>query len=162
VAVNRHIRHLFVIPEDDANRQMAIGFEKDDRVRGNAIQIVPPAGGWEKALKKLADDYFPLVQSNANSHVLVLIDCDGNSERLADALAQVPKEIEDRVFIVGTLGEPEILKKSLNLPLEMIGGIVADECFDPDSKIWQHDQLKHNAVEVARLKSALSNAVFIT
>ena len=160
MAANKHIPHLYVIPEDDANRQMAVGFEKDDRIRARAIQIVAPAGGWVKALEKLEVDYFTLLRSNQNSHVLVLIDCDAKSNRINNAFAKVPSEIKERVFILGTLNEPEVLKRSLNTPLEKIGELIIEECFDANQKIWQHEQLKHNATEVARLKSVLFNIVF--
>jgi hypothetical protein len=64
------------------------------------------------------------------------------------------------VFIIGTLSEPEVLKKSLKSSLERIGEMVAEDCFESSQKIWQHDQLKHNYIEVKRLKSALFDVVF--
>ncbi len=160
MAVNKYIPHLFVIPEDDANRQMAIGFEKDDRIRARSLQIVAPAGGWSKALEKLKGEYYRVLESNPNSHVLVIIDCDQDSQRIPCALAKVPGHLQNRVFIIGTLSEPEELRKSLNGTLEMIGESVAQECYDPNQLIWKHDQLQHNSTEVIRLKSVLFPVVF--
>lgn len=63
MAVNKYIPHLYIIPEDDANRQMAIGFEKDDRIRGNAFQIVAPAGGcWKETPYAAPADYLFRIQ----------------------------------------------------------------------------------------------------
>lgn len=160
MAVNKHIPHLYVIPEDDANRQMAVGFEKDYRVRGNAFQVVAPAGGWRKAIDKLKTQYFELLELNVKSHVLVLIDCEGDADRISNAMAEVPIQIKDRVFIIGTLSEPEVLKASLKTPIEKIGEMVVEDCFDSTHKIWMHDQLKHNAPEVSRLKTTLFKIVF--
>jgi hypothetical protein len=162
MAVNRLIQHLYIIPEDDANRQMAIGFERDDRVRPRAIQIVAPAGGWMKALERLKKDYFDLLRKNRKTHVMVLIDCDDEADRIKDALANVPTELKDRVFILGTLNEPEVLKKSLSIPLEEIGALVAEECFDGDRGFWQHHQLHHNSEELSRIEQALYHIVFKT
>ena len=74
MAVNKYKPHLYVIPEDDANRQMAVGFEKDYRIRATAIQILRPAGGWKKALDRLSDEYYRVLDANVKSRVLVLID----------------------------------------------------------------------------------------
>lgn len=160
MAANRYAPHLYVIPEDDANRQIAVGFEKDYRIKPRSIQIIGPAGGWKKALEKLSDDYYRILESNHNSRVLVIIDCDGDAERISRALGEVPAHLRGRVFIVGTMSEPEVLKKTFNTTLEKIGQAIADECFDENVKLWNHEQLIHNSSEVERLKRDLFSIVF--
>jgi len=160
MAANRYAPHLYVIPEDDANRQIAVGFEKDYRIRPRSIQIVSPAGGWKKALEKLSDDYYRILEANQNSRVLVIIDCDCDTERISRALDEVPEHLRDRVFIVGTKSEPELLRKTFNTSLEKIGQAIADECFDEEVKLWSHEQLIHNSSEVKRLKRDLFSIVF--
>ena len=44
MSVNRHKPHLLVLPEDDANRQLARGFELELSTR--QFQVLQPAGGW--------------------------------------------------------------------------------------------------------------------
>ena len=160
MAVNKYVPHLYVIPEDDANRQMAVGFEKDYRIRARAIQILRPAGGWKKALDWLSDEYYRVLDEKANSRVLVLIDCDQDVYRIAGALDSVPEHLKDRVFILGAMSEPEKLKQELNLTFEKIGEEIANACFDDGVTVWNHDQLKHNASEVERLRSNLFSVVF--
>lgn len=49
MAANRYRRHLLVIPEDDANRQIMIGFVLGLSVNSRLVQVEPPAGGWLRA-----------------------------------------------------------------------------------------------------------------
>ena len=160
VAANKYLPHLFIIPEDDANRQIAIGFEKDHRVRARSLQVVTPAGGWSKAIEKLYSEYIPILNANANSHVLLIIDCDDDSSRIETALEAIPAPLKDRVFMLGTLHEPEALKADLRLGLEKVGETMANQCFDTHAEFWEHAHLRHNKSELARLKSTLFNAIF--
>ncbi len=57
--VNRDKEHLLVLPEDDANRQIVIGFINDLNVDNSAIQVVPIADGWKKAVEQLTSVYEP-------------------------------------------------------------------------------------------------------
>jgi hypothetical protein len=58
VSVNKHLPHVFVLPEDDANRQLAKGFELQiDPSRLRRIQVLPAAGGWNEVLKSFLADH---------------------------------------------------------------------------------------------------------
>lgn len=57
MSVNKHKPHLFILPEDDANSQLAIGFVDHNNVQYNRVQIRTPAGGWKKVLEKFAVGY---------------------------------------------------------------------------------------------------------
>jgi hypothetical protein len=48
MSLNKHKPHLIVLPEDDANRQIANGFINSSNVNQRAIQVLPPVGGLEK------------------------------------------------------------------------------------------------------------------
>ena len=76
MAVNDYKPHLFVIPEDDANRQFAHGFELYFRLRSRAMQVMHVAGGWEKVVNQILEIYVPKVLSNPNTHVVGIIRID--------------------------------------------------------------------------------------
>lgn len=48
--MNKYKPHVLVLPEDDANRQIANGFLLNSNLNRNAIQILPIAGGWLKVV----------------------------------------------------------------------------------------------------------------
>ncbi|MGS0743548.1 hypothetical protein ACVBEF_17245, partial [Glaciimonas sp. GG7] len=50
---NKFLPHLLILPEDDANRELANGFLLDDRVLERNIQVLKPAGGWKKAVENI-------------------------------------------------------------------------------------------------------------
>jgi hypothetical protein len=43
--INRYLDHALILPEDDANRQIANGFLLEANSR--KIQILPEVGGWK-------------------------------------------------------------------------------------------------------------------
>ena len=45
MSVNRHQPHVLVLPEDDANRQLANGFRLDQYLLNWKIQVLR-GGGW--------------------------------------------------------------------------------------------------------------------
>ena len=49
MGVNKALPHVHVLPEDDANRQLALGFFLEiSPQRSSQIKILPVAGGWTK------------------------------------------------------------------------------------------------------------------
>ena len=50
--MNKQVPHVFVLPEDDANRQLANGFVLDGGLDGRRIQILEEAGGWMEVLNR--------------------------------------------------------------------------------------------------------------
>lgn len=48
MSINAYKPHLLVLPEDDANREMANGFLLDSRVLMCNMSVLPPAGGWRR------------------------------------------------------------------------------------------------------------------
>lgn len=48
MSVNNYKPHLLVLPEDEANRQLANGFLQDFSLNLRCIQVLPIAGGWAR------------------------------------------------------------------------------------------------------------------
>jgi hypothetical protein len=151
--MNKHLPCVFVIPEDDADRQIADGFVLHPRVKEARIQVVPPAGGWSKVLKTFRDEYLPKLGDYPNIHVIMLIDFDGQVEkRKADFEQQIPAEFKSRVFVIGSKHTPETLKRDAKKKsFEEIGRSLADDCDAGTVALWGHEQLSHNDADRQRL-----------
>jgi hypothetical protein len=78
--INKFREHVFIVPEDDAYRQVANGFIIHDQVDSRQIQILRSAGGWGKALDFVLQES-QNIRSNPLSHVVLLIDFDGDTLR---------------------------------------------------------------------------------
>ena len=91
--------------------------------------------------------------------MILLIDFDGRETRLDDAKARVPAHLTKRVFILGTLSDPEALKRELG-PYETIGLAIAKDCREDTDLTWRHDLLRHNAAELARLREDVRPILF--
>ena len=162
MSVNKDRPHVFVLPEDDANRQLVNGFILELTRNVRQIQPLPEAGGWRKALGCFDDDrdgHLAWLRKYPYSLMVVLIDGDGQQDRFDQARQKVPRDVADRVFILGTWTEPEALKQDLG-PYENIGRALAKDCRDATNRTWGHDLLRHNAAEVARLRERVGPIFF--
>lgn len=152
MACNRHRAHLYVLPEDDANRQMANGFTLHPRLRQTTIQVLPIAGGWCKALAALSESHISQLQTYAERRLVLVIDFDHDFDtRLERFRALIPDPLKDRAFLLGTLSEPENLRADLGQDYESIGQNLCEDCVDDTSILWGHALLKHNQQELERL-----------
>jgi hypothetical protein len=151
VSANIYLPHLFVIPEDDANRDIVNGFRNHSSVKYRQIQVQNVAGGWRKALKALEDEQGTLVKYE-HRYILILIDLDGAIERLKDAKQNIPDFLKDRVFIMGSLETPERLSAHARMSKEKIGEALAEECLGGGSGLWKGDLLRHNEEELQRMQ----------
>lgn len=160
MSANRDQPHLLVLPEDDANRQIANGFLLQlDFDRQRRMQILPVAGGWRKVL-----DTFQLAHVTPMSrfplrNLLLLLDFDGDSDRLGQAKNVISDPLKDRVFILGVWTKPEHLKQA-GQGLEPIGEALAQDCRDGTEKMWSHNLLRHNAEELKRLNERVRGIFF--
>jgi hypothetical protein len=158
--MNKYAPHVYVIPEDDANRQIADGFVLHPRVKEMRIQVMPPAGGWPKVLKTFGDEYIRKLSENPNTHVVMLVDFDDQVEkRKVDFEQAIPAECKARVFVVGSKQTPEALKKQVKKSFEEIGQSLADDC-DAGTAFWGHEHLSHNDAERRRLVEVVRPFVF--
>jgi hypothetical protein len=162
MSVNKDRPHLFVLPEDDANRQMVNGFILGLTRDVRQIQALPEAGGWLKALSCFDDDRdgrLASMRRYPHSFLLVLIDGDGQPARFDQAKQRIPADLADRIFILGTSTQPEALKPDLG-SYEEIGRALAQDCRHGTDRTWSHCLLRHNAAEVARLREHVMPILF--
>jgi hypothetical protein len=156
VSVNRYKPHLLILPEDDANRQIAVGFATAvDEACSRQLQILEVAGGWLAAVNRFLSDHVRYMQDYPDRHMLLLIDFDGDPARLQTVRGQIPSTLAARVFVLGALTEPEDLRRQGLGTYEQIGRTIATECFSEEGGLWSHTLLSHNLEEVARLRPLL-------
>ncbi|NOT00286.1 MAG: hypothetical protein HOP29_06625 [Phycisphaerales bacterium] len=161
MSVNRYRPHLYVIPEDDADRQIADGFVLHPRVAARQVQVVEPAGGWARVLETFNKEYVPLLQQNAYTHVVMLIDFDGKHlGRRANFEAEIPEALRTRVFVIGPRDTPVSLKQSLGRGYEDIGRLLADDCDGDLKETWDHELLRHNEADRLRLLQSVKPFLF--
>ncbi len=151
---------MLVLPEDDANRQLANGFYLEiewDRQR--QMQVLRVAGGWREVLDLFMEVHVVEMDRWPRQRMVLLIDFDNVEDRLQDAKARIPERLTDRVFILGVLSKPEDLKGYLG-PYEKIGLAMAKDCREETNTTWGHDLLRHNASELGRLREHVRPILF--
>jgi len=159
MSVNRRQPHILVLPEDDANRQLANGFLLDQYLSTWRVQVLVEAGGWSKVLDHFLSDHIVEMDRYPNRFMILLIDFDGREDRLQRAKADIPGRLTDRVFILGTLTEPEALKADLG-NYEVIGLKMARDCREETNTTWGHPLLRHNTSELDRLRVKVRPILF--
>lgn len=157
--MNKHRPHIMVLPEDDANRQIANGFVLDPCLDDRTIQILPSAGGWPKVRDAFEKTHRLQMERNQQRYMVLLVDFD-RTHRLQDMRRVVPATLADRVFIVGAWSEPEELRSAGLGTFEGIGTKLAVDCREQSKMVWNHELLKHNATEVARMTALLRPILF--
>ena len=161
MSVNVYKPHVLVLPEDDADRQIANGFLLDPSINLRNIQVLTPAGGWEKVLDSFVEHHAAALRKWPARHLVLLIDFDGRiEERTAHFVSQFPADVQDRVYLLGTRSEPEPLRRQCGDSLENIGKALAAECCRDETDLWAHALLAHNAAERARLNANVKFFLF--
>lgn len=159
--MNKFIPHIFVIPEDEADREIADGFVNNERVDDRRIQVMPVARGWPNVLTTFEDEYIPRLRRYPLGHVVMLVDFDDQGgDRMARFQQVIPDDLRERVFVVGSSMNPEALKDALKLSAEEIGWQLAEDCALGGAGLWRHEQLQHNAGERERLATAVQAFLF--
>jgi len=161
VSVNKYQPHVFVLPEDDANRQLANGFLLDYALsnRRRLIQVLEEVGGWTEVLERFKSDHVFEMDRNPNRFMVLLIDFDGREDRLDVAKAAIPDQLTDRVFVLGSKTKPEDLRPTLG-SYETIGKALANDCRNDTYTTWAESLLQHNAGELARLREHVRPILF--
>jgi len=161
VSINKDRPHVLVLPEDDANRQLAIGFLLAvDPTRQRQMKVLSVAGGWKNVLNLFNSDHVIEMDRNSNRLVILLIDFDEDENRLEAAKAAIPEHLADRVFVLGALSEPEDLKRANLGSYETIGLRLAKDCCEETDTTWGHDLLRHNTGELDRLREHVRPILF--
>ncbi|MBL8891673.1 MAG: hypothetical protein JNL67_16960 [Planctomycetaceae bacterium] len=89
-----------------------------------------------------------------------MMDCDDETNRLHESLDKFPDELRARLFLIGALAEPEILKREVQKPFEDLGRQLAEECCTDNYQIWSNPQFVHCADQIQRLRSKLRPWLF--
>ena len=152
MSINKYTPHVIILPEDDANRQIAVGFAI--QCKSKQLRIEKEIGGWAKVVDRFLSNYVGTMRDFPGRNVILLIDCDGQPERIADIRAKIPQDVEGRTFVLGCLSEPEDLKKGGLGSFENIGLSIAEECNGSGAGLWDNALLSHNAAELGKLRTA--------
>lgn len=161
MSVNREIPHLLILPEDDANRQLVNGFLKNPSLNLRAVAALPHSGGWSKVCSDFVTTYVPILRKYPLGHIVLLVDFDNQVEnRLRYFRERFPEDLAERVYLLGTLDEPEPLRVSRGISLEKIGAEISDACLDDNWEHWNHEFLRHNEGEVLRLIENVKSFIF--
>jgi len=158
MSVNRYLPHVFILPEDDANRQLAVGFLLG--LSTAQAQVLTEAGGWTRVRDDFASDHVIEMRKYTERFMVLPIDFDGTAGRLESVKSIIPEDLCDRVFILGAKTEPEPLKQAGLGTYERIGVAMANDCRNGTDAIWKHELLRNNQEELARLRQAVYNFVF--
>ena len=160
MSANSLLPHVLVLPEDDANRQLAIGFRLEiPFALTPKIQVLPIAGGWLRVLDCFEKDHVRAMVTYPNRTMVLVIDFDGQRDRLELAKAVIPDHLKDRVFVLGVWTEPEALKAILG-SYEKIGRAMAEDCCEETAATWGHELLQNNANEMERLRQQVRPILF--
>ena len=160
MSVNKYKPHLYIIPEDSVDRQLANGFVLHYEVNGE-VQIINESGGWPKVIDAIMNVYVPILRRYRYAHVIGIIDCDNWENRIQKKLDQFPDDVRDRIFLLGFIKDPEKFKESVPISsYEKIGEKLAEECFEDSLELWNHEHLKHISSEIERAKSSLRPIIF--
>lgn len=160
MGVNTDLPHVMVLPEDDANRQLANGFWQEvDWNRQRRMQVLAEAGGWNEVLALFRSEHVSYMDRWHSRFMVLLIDFDSKGDRLNNARRAIPERLAERVFVLGAWSEPEALRADLG-PYEKIGSDMAKDCRDGTEMTWGHRLLRHNAGELDRLRRHLGPVLF--
>ncbi len=125
------------------------------------IQVLEEVGGWTEVLDRFKSDHVRGLEIYPDRFIVLLIDFDGQENRLTQAMAAIPERLVDRVFVLGAWTEPEALRAALG-PYETIGRKMARDCREGTDATWGHPLLRHNAIEIDRLRQHVRPMLFET
>jgi hypothetical protein len=159
MSVNKYAPHVLVLPEDDANTQIANGFQLALPGQNfRKLQILPEAGGWTRVRDSFLSDHVAEMERNPNRYMVLIIDLDGRPERPQSIHDLIPPTLADKVFIVGAARTPEELKDLGSY--ETIGRALEEDCAAGTVAIWGHELLRHNQTEIVRMRERLCPILF--
>ena len=153
--------HIYVLPEDRADEQIARAFADDTFPYERFIHVARPAGGWLKVIEEFESVYIKEMDKDPLRRVILLLDFDEDETRRKYAQGRIPDRLKERVYVIGVWSEPEKLKKELRgMKFEDIGKALSQDCREGVKSVWNHELLKHNASEIDRMIITLKPIVF--
>lgn len=161
MSVNKYKPHILVLPEDDANRQIANGFmlALDPENQSN-FNILKVAGGWNEVMTNFNNIHAADMEIYSERFMVLIIDLDSSIDRPGKMKGRILEHLRPRVFILGVLDNPERLRQDLGCSYETIGQKLAEDCRDETGNIWNHAQLRHNVEEISRLREQTRTFLF--
>lgn len=160
MSVNKYLPHILVLPEDEADSDIANGFLLHPQLNPRSIQVLPYVGGWKVVVDKFITNFIPTMRQYLNRWFVLLIDFDREEGRLDYIKQQIPDDVKDRVFVLGVLSNPEELRSCLGKSFEAIGESLSANCSDNADGLWGHDLLSHNKTELERMISCVKPFLF--
>jgi hypothetical protein len=161
MAVNKYEQHVWVVPEDDADQQIANGFNLEPALNVNRFHVGRYPGGWPKVRAELEQRHVGTLRKFTLQHLVLLIDFDGKvEERTAQFKAAIPPDVAERVYVLGARDKPESLRKKTSLTYEGIGKALAGACASRELGLWSHEMLGHNAQDLKRLMTSVRSFLF--
>jgi len=160
VSANNRRPHLLVLPEDDKNRQILVGFRNHDAVNSKQMPVERIANGWRRAVETFLQDHVGQMRRFPDRHLLIVIDFDQQPQRRQEIFDQVPGDLRDRVYIIGSLDNPERLIASKRTNAEKLGRALAEDCTRGTDEHWCHNMLAHNHAELIRLRTNVRHFLF--
>ena len=149
-----------IIPEDDANRQIASGFELEVP-NGRHIQVLPEAGGWTNVFNDFLQNHQLAMNKYSMRHIVLLLDFDNQSDRRMSIEEKLAPTLRHRVYLLGVRSEPEALVQAGFGSLEAIGRRLGADCRNGLwGELWRNELLSDNAVEFERLKANVRPFLF--
>ena len=159
MAVNTYQPHIYVLSEDQANRNILTGFLLSVPKNTRQIQALPFKRGKFDVLGDFRQVYESKLRNYEYSFAVLLLDFDNNAQFGQQILERIDEAVRDRVFVLGAIDEPERLRSELG-NFETIGGKLAADCIDQTAHTWGHAQLKHNLIEIKRMPAAMRAILF--
>ncbi len=163
--MNYHATHLLILPEDEDDHRLAKGFVDHLKINYMKIRMLDWANGWRKAQAKITEPGSTEIrhlERYSCAHLLVVLDFDTDSNRLAEIRTRIPATIAERVYVLGVWDEPQTLKRQFAYKhsFEKIGAALFEDCLEPanvpstnGNLTWQHPSLQHNQAELQRFKA---------
>ena len=86
MTANKHLAHLYVLPEDDANSRIATGFHLEvDSIR--QMDVLPVAGGWAEVVNRFKSDHVSELDRYPTRYMILMVDFDKKSDRAASTVS---------------------------------------------------------------------------
>ncbi len=154
--------HLIILPEDRANEQIVNGFLLNSQLDERRISCLKPCKGWKRTLEYFLEQFSDRLRSCVQWRCLLLIDFDMDENRYQTVNNDIPEDLKERVFILGSISEPEELKNRFNpvKSYEEIGKALAQDCVDGTNHTWDHELLRHNEGEIQRMIGSVKPFLF--
>ena len=160
MSANKYVPHVLVLLEDDANEAIANGFLRHYAIDSRTIQALPSVGGWSKVEEVFLSDHVSEMRRFPKRYMVLVVDFDSRSDRFDRMTKDIPKDLAERVFVIGVWSKPEELPRVDLGSKEDVGYKLASECYDETRNKWDHELLRHNADELDRMTPLLRPILF--